>query len=147
LTQTITWQESGKPQSAQWQSVAGNPPPKKIMPINDTMKADAAYKLACEGTALLWRGDFQNAKHLSQAISRRIDNRSTKPKAVKAANKAELTPKEQFHLYRKSQIERARTLGMLLVEMGADYQMAYVRAPNTHAACEHAYGVQKAKKK
>ena len=146
---TVTWQEKDKPQTAVWQSVANNPAPKKIMSINDTLKADAAYKLACEGTAMLWRGDFHNAKHLSQAISRRIDNRSTKPKAVnkavKQAREAAPEPKDQFHLYRKSQIERARTLGMLLVEMSADYQMAYARAPNIHAACEHAYGKQKSK--
>ena len=34
--------------------------------------SDGAYKLSCEGTALLWRGDFQNAKLLMQALSRRI---------------------------------------------------------------------------
>jgi len=25
---------------------------------DDRLKADDAYRLACEGTALLWRGDF-----------------------------------------------------------------------------------------
>ncbi len=147
----VSWQEKGKPQSARWQSVAGNPVPKKITPINDTLKADAAYKLACEGTAMLWRGDFQNAKHLSQAISRRIDNRTTKPKAVnkaaKEAREAAPEPKEQFHLYRKSQIERARTLGMLLVELSSEYKMPYDRAPDVQAACEHAYGKSQSKDK
>ena len=121
------------------------------MPINDTLKADAAYKLACEGTAMLWRGDFQNAKHLSQAISRRIDNRTTKPKAVnkavKQAREAAPEPKEQFHLYRKSQIERARTLGMLLVELSSEYKLPYDRAPDVQAACEHAYGKASGKDK
>ena len=147
----ITWQEKDKPQNARWQSVAGNPAPKKITPINDTLKADAAYKLACEGTAMLWRGDFQNAKHLSQAISRRIDNRTTKPKAVnkaaKEARAAVTTPKDQFHLYRKSQIERARTLGMLLVELSSEYKLPYDRAPDVQAACEHAYGKSQSKDK
>jgi len=146
---TVTWQEKDKSQSARWQSVANNPPPKKIKPINDTLKADAAYKMACEGMAMLWRGDFQNAKHLSQAISRRIDNRTTKPKAVnkaaKEAREATITPKEQFHLYRKSQIERARTLGMLLVELSSDYKLPYDRAPDVQAACEHAYGKRQSK--
>lgn len=141
----ITWQENSKPKKATWQSTASNRPPKKIMVINDSMKADAAYKLVCEGTALLWRGDFQNAKHLSQAISRRIDNRTTKPKAQnklkkQAASKIELSPKEKFHLYRKGQVERARTMGMLLVEMPAGYKLPYDRAPDVKAACEHAYG-------
>jgi len=137
---SVSWIESGKTQTARWQSVANNPAPKKIITISDTLRADAAYKLACEGTAMLWRGDFQNAKHLSQAISRRIDNRTSKPKAVKAASKGGLTPKDQFHLYRKSQIERARTLGMLLVELSHDYKLPYDRAPDVQTACEHAYG-------
>ncbi|MGQ0442255.1 MAG: methyltransferase [Methylophilaceae bacterium] len=142
---SITWLEAGKNQTANWQSVANNPSPKRITVINDTIKADAAYKLACEGSAMLWRGDFQNAKHLSQAISRRIDNRTTKPKAIKQAGKIERTPKDQFHLYRKNQIERARTLGMLLVELSPDYNLPYARAPEVKAACEHAYGMQKDK--
>lgn len=142
---TMTWKEDKKTKEAIWQSASDNRPPKKIQVIDDTLKADAAYKLVCEGTALLWRGDFQNAKHMAQAISRRIDNRYLKPKARHKRNKeqktgGEVSPKDQFHLYRKSQIERARTLGMLLVELTGDYQLPYNRAPDVAAACEHAYG-------
>lgn len=142
---TITWQENNKTKEAFWQSAANNQPPKRVQVIDDTIKADAAYKLVCEGTALLWRGDFQNAKHLSQAISRRIDNRDLKPKAKNKRIKDIKTgegpsPKDQFHLYRKSQIERARTLGMLLVELTGDYRLPYNRAPDIAEACEHAYG-------
>jgi methylase of polypeptide subunit release factors len=147
LTQvnTINWQENNKTEEAIWQSAANNKPPKKIQIIDDTLKADAAYKLVCEGTALLWRGDFQNAKHLAQAISRRIDNRDLKPKAKNKRIKQQKTgdvpsPRDQFHLYRKSQIERARTLGMLLVELTGDYVLPYNRAPDVQSACEHAYG-------
>lgn len=144
-SQTVTWQENNKIIEAIWQSAANNPAPKRIQVIDDTMKADAAYKLVCEGTALLWRGDFQNAKQMAQAISRRIDNRYLKPKARHKRNKqqktgGEVSPKDQFHLYRKSQIERARTLGMLLVELSGDYTMPYNRAPDIVGACEHAYG-------
>lgn len=144
-SQTATWQENKKTMEAVWQSVANNPAPKKIQVIDDTVKADAAYKLVCEGTALLWRGDFQNAKHMAQAISRRIDNRTTKPKAKNKQKKQQATntapsPKDQFHLYRKSQVERARTLGMMLVELSGDYTMPYNRAPDIVGACEHAYG-------
>lgn len=145
LATTITWQENNKTKEAFWQSAANNQPPKRIQVIDDTIKADAAYKLVCEGTALLWRGDFQNAKHLSQAISRRIDNRDLKPKAknkriIDLKTGEGPSPKEQFHLYRKSQIERARTLGMLLVELTGDYRLPYNRAPDIADACEHAYG-------
>lgn len=145
MTQHITWQEAGKSKSACWQSVANNPAPKRITPIDDTLKADIAYKMACEGNAMLWRGDFQNAKQLSIAISRRIDNRTTKPKALNKAWQAakaaiEVSSKERFHLYRKNQIERARTLGMLLLELSHDYKLPYERAPDVQAACEQAFG-------
>ena len=148
---TISWEskiKGAKPaknetHTAYWQSEAHNPPPKRLQVIDDTLSADAAYKLACEGTAMLWSGDFQNAKHLMQAISRRIDNRFTKPKAVKVASQTEQTPQAQFHLHRKNQIERARTLGMLLVELTSDYVLPYNRAPDVKAACESAYGVMK----
>jgi len=73
-TQTIDWLEAGKNKSAIWHSENDTPAPKRVQIADDnTMSADAAYKLCCEGTALLWRGDFQNAKQLMQAISRRID--------------------------------------------------------------------------
>ncbi len=154
-TNTISWESKTKgtkpakteTHTAYWQSEAHNPPPKRVQVIDDTLSADAAYKLACEGNAMLWSGDFQNAKHLMQAISRRIDNRFTKPKVVKAANQAERSnessPQAQFHLHRKNQIERARTLGMLLVELSADYALPYNRAPDVKAACDSAYGVMK----
>jgi SAM-dependent methyltransferase len=42
------------------------------------MSADAAYRLACEGTALLWRGDFQNARQMLLAMARRVDEKTRK---------------------------------------------------------------------
>jgi hypothetical protein len=32
-----------------------------VVIADDQMTANDAYGLACQGTALLWRGDFQNA--------------------------------------------------------------------------------------
>ena len=36
------------------------------------MRAAVAHRLACEGTALLWRGDFHNARQLLSAMGRRV---------------------------------------------------------------------------
>lgn len=104
----LTWQEKNKPQQADWQSEAGNPPPKNIVIADDTTKADMAYKLACEGTAMLYRGDFQNAKQLLQAITRRVDR-----KPVKAAE----TLLEAFHQHRARQIQRANITNKILIEL------------------------------
>jgi methylase of polypeptide subunit release factors len=133
-TPTISWQEASKTKTSIWHSENETPAPKKVQIADDTIKADAAYKLCCEGTALLWRGDFQNAKQLMQAISRRIDRPGKKPK------KAPANMTEAFHLHRQAQSQKARILGMLLLEVSVGYHINLRRAPDIKAACEHAYG-------
>ncbi|MFX5578862.1 methyltransferase, partial [Acinetobacter baumannii] len=71
---------------------------------------------ACEGTGLLWRGDFQNARQLLQALGRRVDRARERAQAkskFKAAT-AE-SPAQAFHHHRQMQAQRARILGMLLI--------------------------------
>ena len=81
----LHWQEGGAARSAIWRSESGTPPPRKVQIADDTLAADVAYRLACEGAALLWRGDFHNAKQLLQALGRRA---VAKPrKASSAAGK------------------------------------------------------------
>ena len=63
-------------------SEAGVAPPRRVQVADDTLSADAAYRLACEGTALLWRGDFQNARQLLQAMARRVERKPRKTPAV-----------------------------------------------------------------
>lgn len=130
----ITWQEASKTKTADWHSENDTPAPKRVQIADDTIKADAAHKLFCEGTAVLWRGDFQNAKLLMQAVSRRIDRPGKKPK------KAAENITQAFHLYRQAQSQKARILGMLLIEVSVGYHVNLRRAPDIKAACEHAYG-------
>lgn len=131
---TISWLQANKTYTSVWHSENDTPAPKLVQIADDTIKADAAYKLCCEGTALLWRGDFQNAKQLMQAISRRIDRPGKKPK------KAPASMTEAFHLHRQAQSQKARILGMLLIEVSVGYHINLRRAPDVKAACEHAYG-------
>ena len=130
----IHWNEAGQDRSARWRSEAGVPPPKRVAVADDCMNADTAYRLACEGTALLWRGDFQNARQLLQALARRTDR---KPKTGKTPP---ATPAEAFHLHRKAQAQRTRILGMLIVPIDAGHVVPLRRAPDVAAACEEAYG-------
>lgn len=130
----IHWTEDGQPRSARWRSESGNPPPKRVVVADDTLSADAAYRLACEGTALLWRGDFHNARQLLQALGRRIDRK------VARSRKAPASPAEAFHLHRQSQSQRARTLGMLLLPFEAGHVIPLRRAPDVGQACSEAYG-------
>jgi SAM-dependent methyltransferase len=130
----IEWTEDGAAQSARWHSENGTPPPKRVVIADDSTTADAAWRLASEGTALLWRGDFQNARQLLQAMARRIDR---KPRKVASATAG---PAEAFHLYRLAQSQRARSLGMLLLPFEADYRVPLRRAPDVRQACVEAYG-------
>ena len=50
----IYWNEGGQQRSAKWHSENGITPHQKIQIGDDTLTADAAYRLACEGTAILF---------------------------------------------------------------------------------------------
>ena len=72
------WLEGGQLRSSLWHSEAGVAAPRRVQLADDTVTADDAYRLACAGSALLWRGDFQNARQLLQAIARRVDRKPRK---------------------------------------------------------------------
>jgi SAM-dependent methyltransferase len=135
----IVWTEAGVERSARWRSESGMPAPKKVVIADDKTPADTAYRLACEGTALLWRGDFQNARQLLQALARRADHKGGKGKRAKEP-KVPASPAEAFHLHRQAQSQRARTLAMLLIPFDADYTIPLRRAPEVQLACNEAYG-------
>jgi SAM-dependent methyltransferase len=101
-----------------------------VQVADDTLSADAAYRLACGGTAVLWRGDFQNAKQLLQAMARRIDRKPRKP----------ATGADVFHLQRMSRAQRARTLGMLLIPFEAGHIIPLRRAPDVQQDCVEVHG-------
>lgn len=135
----ISWTEDGLERSALWRSGSGVPLPKKVVLADDTMPADVAYRHALEGTGLLWRGDFQNARQMLQALARRVDHKGGRAKRAKAT-KQPATPAERFHRHRLSQLQRSRTLAMLLIPFEADYTIKLRRAPDVKEACEEAYG-------
>ncbi|MFP6557807.1 methyltransferase [Paraburkholderia sp. B3] len=128
---TLSWPDTDGPRTVRWRSEAGVPPPKRVVLADDRTTADAAYRLACEGTALLWRGDYQNARQLLQAMARRADR---KPR------KAPASPLDAFNLHRQAQSQRARTLGMVLIPLEGDYTISLRRAPDARLACEEAWG-------
>lgn len=138
----IEWEEGGQPRSALWRSESGWPAPKKVVIADDTMTADAAYRLALDGTALLWRGDFQNARQLLQALARRIDHKGSRAERAKIKVAAKVAPTllESFHRHRLAQLQRARTLAMLLIPFELEYTIPLRRAPDVRQACNEAYG-------
>jgi methylase of polypeptide subunit release factors len=135
----IHWIEHGEERSAHWRSESGWPAPRKVVLADDTTNADTAWRLALDGTALLWRGDFQNARQLLQALVRRVDHKNPRARRAKTG-KAPSTLTEQFHRHRLAQLQRARTLAMLLIPFDAGHAVPLRRAPDVREACTEAYG-------
>jgi SAM-dependent methyltransferase len=134
----IHWLEGGEAFEARWRSHSGTPPASRVIVADGGMTADEAYGLACQGTALLWRGDFQEARQMLTALGKRADRlqrRSRTSPGTSLANSA-----EAFHLYRQARSQRARTLNALLIPLNDDYSIPLRRAPDIRQACAEAYG-------
>jgi SAM-dependent methyltransferase len=134
----VHWNEGGEARCALWRSERGAPPPKKIVVVDDRMTADNAFGLAGQGVGILWRGDFQNARQLLNAMAARVD-RPRGPKNAPAPP-ADPSPVDAFNATRQARAQRARTLGMLLIPLEADYGIPLRRAPDIREACAEAYG-------
>ncbi|MFZ6773285.1 methyltransferase [Undibacterium sp. SXout7W] len=130
----LQWTENDEVRHCLWHAENGTPAPKRVQITDDRMNTDTAYKLACEGTALLWRGDFHNAKQLLQSLARRIDKKPSSKKKIPA------NATEAFHLHRQAQAQRARVLSMVLIPFNADFSIPLRRAPDVKLACQEVYG-------
>lgn len=133
----LTWSENNTTRTALWRSDQALP--KHVVLTDDTMTADTAYRLACAGTGLLWRSDFQNARQMLQAMTRRID-KPKKVRAKKSSSDAPVIPGATFHAHRQAQAQRTRILSQVLIELNGDYGIDLRRAPNAKAACLQAFG-------
>src|SRR5262250_3128751 len=100
---TIHWLDDGKAFEALWRSHSGAPPATRVVVADGKMTADEAYGLACQGTALLWRGDYQEARQMLTALGNRADR-------GKRRTRASANPAEAFHFYRQARAQRARSL-------------------------------------
>ena len=148
--QYVQWQENETLHNALWLSESNHMPPARIVLVDDTTTADDAYRLACEGSSLLWRGDFHNARQLLQALGRRIDRTNERSELRKAKKAAKFTTESGssnskeipnlFHQQRQLQAQRSRILSRLLLELDASYVSQLRRAPDVSAACIAAFG-------
>lgn len=130
----VEWNENGQLREARWCPLNQGAAPRRVTVIDDSVSADTAYRLATQGTTLLWRGDFHNARQLLQALARRIDAR--KPKRSTAAS----DPRAAFDRHRLAQSQRAQLLGRLVLEVDAQGTVLARRAPDVQAAWAHALG-------
>jgi SAM-dependent methyltransferase len=128
----IHWLEDGKAFEARWRSHSGTPPPTRVVVADENMTAEQAYGLAAQGTALLWRGDFQEARRMLAALGNRADRRKRGASTLGSA--------DAFHLHRQARSQRARTLNALLIPLDDDYSIPLRRAPDVRQACAEAWG-------
>lgn len=140
----VQWQDNETSRNSRWLSESNQPPPARIVIVDDQTTADQAYRFACEGTSMLWRGDFHNARQLLQAMTRRIE-RTEQRKASKAAKSGKASTDATaipnlFHLQRQAQGQRSRILSRVLLELDAGYSSRLRRAPDFSAACTAAFG-------
>ncbi|WP_232299596.1 methyltransferase [Leucobacter komagatae] len=137
----VTWTEDGRAVTAAWLSANDRPAPKAVTVVDDRLTADQAVRYAAQGTAMLWRGDFHNAKQLLSAIDRRLAKGSKKKPATRVGE----TPAEEFYRIRQARAQRSRMLSLVLVplELSSGPGSAVLplpRAPRVGDAVEFAFG-------
>lgn len=132
---TIRWQHNGTQHEARWISEAGLPAPEHVVVADDTLSADAAFRLCRDGTAILWQGDYQNARNLLQALARRADRPPRRGSETIVATAA-----EAFTRHRLAQGRRAGILGKLLIPLTTDYRVDLRRGQEVADACAAGLG-------
>lgn len=129
----VHWRESGEELTARWRSEAGSPAPQAVAVVGDTTRADVAIKRLRAGEALLYAGDFRNARQLLSSVERRLSN---------PARKANPAPnlREAFHRGRARKASEHAVLSHLLVSLDPEYRLRLQHAPDVSQACRHAWG-------
>ncbi|HJV99920.1 MAG TPA: class I SAM-dependent methyltransferase [Arthrobacter sp.] len=126
----VTWTEAaGESMTARWRSANGRPAPTRVEVVDDSLTADDANRMASQGIAMLWHGDFHNARQILNALDRRV-----------GGGKTSGTPAEKFYRHRQSASHRARILGLLLVPLDPGPVVPLRRAPDIREAAAEAYG-------
>ena len=135
---SLDWQDTrGQQLRALWPVQLAAAPPRRLLAVNDTLSADAAFRHLTQGTALVWEGDYANARQLLQAIGRRLDKRD-RQKAPPEGDDTTLTTgqrRERFNRHRQQQAQRAALLNRFLLCMAPDGSLPLPRAPDTAPAC------------
>ncbi|GAA5229342.1 class I SAM-dependent methyltransferase [Arthrobacter cryoconiti] len=121
----------GVPAEAAWISASGTKPAKNVVMADDSLTADDAYRLAVQGTAIMFTGDYHNARQLLSAMARRIPG-GKKHDGEEVAM--------AFYRHRQGRSQRARILGSLLVPLQPGPAVALRRAPAAQDALLAAFG-------
>ncbi|GAA1662312.1 methylase [Citricoccus zhacaiensis] len=140
---SLTWEQAGVTASARWWSANGRPAPQKLVVVDDRLTTVQAVKYAAQGTAMLWLGDFHNAKQILSAIDRRL----AKGRTGDAAPRAVISDADAFYRLRQARAQRSRMMSLILVPLTFDApegaaSVPLPRAPRVGPAVEFAYAQQ-----
>jgi methylase of polypeptide subunit release factors len=124
----VMWREAGEERRAAWLSESV-PLPRRAIGADDTTSADAAYRRARAGDALVYRGDWHNARQLLAAMARRIPRRAAEPGLLGA-----------FRAERARRRDEQEVLSRLSVPVGPGWESPLRRAPPLCEALGEAFG-------
>jgi SAM-dependent methyltransferase len=128
VTATVTFRARGVEQTASWLAPS-SPPPARIGEADDRTVAAAALARVRSGEALVYTGDFRNARQLLAAMARRLAPRA-RPQDPRAAWRAERERRRREH----------DLLGRVLVPIEGGLRVPLRRAPDVAAALDEALG-------
>lgn len=135
MLESVSWEHQGDSAAALWLSANDRRAPAKFVVADDRLTADAAMRLATGGTAMVWTGDFHNAKQLLAAMERRITAASTAKAGRAKTKKKVLDDGQKFYAVRQARAQRARMLSLILVavDFSAEDGMAHLDLPRAPA--------------
>ncbi len=127
----VAWREGGAERDGAWLSPSSDPPV-RVGAADDRTTARAAQARIARGEALVYRGDYHNARQLLAALGRRLRPRAGPPRgeAASAAWRAERD---------RRRVER-EVLSRILVPIEAGFLVPLRRAPDVTAALPEALG-------
>ncbi len=134
----LIWDDGGTERTARWYGTG--PIPTDIRVVDDSLKAEDAYRLVNRGTTMLWRGDYHNARQLLSALGRRIPG--PRPEKRSGGKKAEREPDvgADFYRHRQARSRRSRLLASILVPLAPGPAVDLRRGPDIRAAWINAHG-------
>lgn len=129
---STTWQEGDTRFSADWRSENGVPAPEQLTVVGDELTADQALARLKNGEALLYRGDFRNARQLLSAVSRRLEKKRPRVKSG--------VLREQFFAEREAKAREAELLSRLCVAVDSEGKILCGHAPEEREALLGTWG-------
>jgi len=124
----VAWREGAAERQGSWLS-PGSGAPARIGPADDRTTAREALARVRRGEALLYRGDYHNARQLLAALRRRA-----------GAGRIPGDPAAAWRAERERRRVEREVLSRLLVPIEAGFRIPLRRAPDVTAALEAALG-------